>query len=173
MDSVMTFFEALFTFLFGVALPSWDVYSDLYFALTLIIPRCNHINNLVNDYDSLNKTACTEIGEYYGHPNFAIAMLMPVLLTMLFILPHWWHNEKKTPLGNKIFTFALVLLQFYPQWKMLNVIYIGFWKKDANWKEEKENLLRNVGGLGKFLKNMYSYLYLNLHYRCISFQNPS
>ena len=39
-DSVMSFFDALFTFLFGVALPSWDVYSDMFFSLTLIIPRC-------------------------------------------------------------------------------------------------------------------------------------
>ena len=54
MESVMTFFEALFTFIFGVGLPSWDVYSDLIFALTLAIPRCydyedylyyeNHLN---------------------------------------------------------------------------------------------------------------------------------
>ena len=78
---------------------------------------------------------------------------MPVLLAMFFILPHWWNNEKKTTRWNKIFTFALVLLQFYPQWKMLNVLYMGLWKKDAKWKEEKEKLQRNVGSLGKFLKN--------------------
>ena len=40
MDSVMSFSDALFTFLFGVGLPSWDVYSDLIFASTLAIPRC-------------------------------------------------------------------------------------------------------------------------------------
>ena len=40
MDSVMSFPETLFTFLFGVGLPSWDVYSDLIFALKLAIPRC-------------------------------------------------------------------------------------------------------------------------------------
>ena len=129
-----------------------------------------YILSTITDYQNLkklseaypkNKTLCTAAGGlFYGHPNFALAMLMPVLLTMLFILPHWWHNEKKTTLYNKIFTFALVLLQFYPQWKMLNVTYIGFWKKDANWKEEKENLLRNVGGLGKFLKKMYYQLNL-------------
>ena len=39
-DSVMSFSDALFTFLFGVGLPSWDVYSDLIFALTLVSPRC-------------------------------------------------------------------------------------------------------------------------------------
>ena len=42
MDSVMSFSDALFTFLFGVGLPSWDVYSDVIFALTLAIPRCYH-----------------------------------------------------------------------------------------------------------------------------------
>ena len=41
-DSVMSFSEALFTFLFGVGLPSWDVYSDLIFAFTLAKPRCNY-----------------------------------------------------------------------------------------------------------------------------------
>ena len=39
-DSIMSFPDALFTFLFGVGLPSWDVYSDVIFALTLAIPRC-------------------------------------------------------------------------------------------------------------------------------------
>ena len=118
----MTFSDALFAFLFGVGLPSWDVYSDMIFAVTLAIN---------------------------GHPNFSLAMLMPVLLAMLFILPHWWNNEKKTTSCNKIFTFALVLLQFYPQWKMLNVLYIGLWKKDAKWKEEKERVQGNIGSLGK------------------------
>ena len=41
-DSVMSFFDALFTFLFGVALPSWDVYSDVIFGYTLSNPRCNY-----------------------------------------------------------------------------------------------------------------------------------
>merc|ERR1712079_458141 len=73
-----------------------------------------------------NETLCIAVGgKFHGHPNFALAMLMPVLLTMLFILPHWWTNEKKTTSCNKIFTFALVLLQFFPQWKMLNVLYLG------------------------------------------------
>ena len=100
-----------------------------------------------------NETLCTAAGAlFHGHTNFAIAMLMPVLLAMLSIVPHWWNNEKKTTSCNKIFTCALVLLQFYPQWKMLNVLYMGLWKKDAKWKEEKERLQRNIGSLGKFFK---------------------
>ena len=41
-NSVMTFSDALSIFLFGVALPSWDVYSDVIFGYTLAIPRCNY-----------------------------------------------------------------------------------------------------------------------------------
>ena len=41
-DSVMTFSDAISIFLFGVALPCWDVYSDLIFAYRLTIPRCNY-----------------------------------------------------------------------------------------------------------------------------------
>ena len=89
-------------------------------------------------------------------------MLMPVLLAMLFILPHWWNNEKKTTSCNKIFTFALVLLQFYPQWKMLNVLYIGLWKKDAKWKEEKERFQENIGSLGKFF--IKKSLFIGIHF---------
>ena len=50
-DSVMSFPDALFTFLFGVGLPSWDVYSDLIFALTLVSPRCNHYDETYLYYE--------------------------------------------------------------------------------------------------------------------------
>ena len=121
-----------------------------------------------------NETLCSTIGgSIYGHPNFALAMLMPVLLAMLFILPHWRNNEKKTTLCNKIFTFTLVLLQFYPQWKMLNVLYMGLWKKDIKWKEEKERLQGNIGSLGKlFEKGLYSFALYKVIINCI-FQSPS
>ena len=36
----MSLLDAIFTFFFGVCLPSWDVYSDFVSAFTLIIPRC-------------------------------------------------------------------------------------------------------------------------------------
>ena len=103
------------------------------------------------DENPYNETLCIAGGgSFESHPKFGIAMLMPVLLAMFFILPHWWENEKKTSNFNKIFTFILILFQFYPQWKMLQVLYWGLWKKDLKWKEAKENLQRNVGSLGKF-----------------------
>ena len=39
-EPVMSVMDALFTLLFGVCLPTWDVYSDFISAFRLIIPRC-------------------------------------------------------------------------------------------------------------------------------------
>ena len=54
-DSVMSFPDALFTFLFGVGLPSWDVYSDVIFAYTLTIPRCNDYITYVSNIQYYEK----------------------------------------------------------------------------------------------------------------------
>ena len=111
-----------------------------------------NIKTLIEE-NPYNEIFCTAGGgSVYGHSKFGIAMLVPVLLAMCFILPHWWKNERNTTLFNKTMTFIFVLFQFYPQWKMLQIIYLGLWKKDVKWKEEKENFQRNVGSLGKFFE---------------------
>ena len=103
-----------------------------------------------SDIDIFNETICAEIeGEWGTHANFAIAMICPILLSMAFLLPQWWQFEKNTSMLNRIWTFILVLIQFWPQWKMLQLLYMGLWKKDPDWEKEKQKLKRNVGCLGK------------------------
>ena len=103
-----------------------------------------------SDIDIFNETICAGIeGEWGTHANFAIAMICPILLSMTFLLPQWWKFEKDTSMQNRIWTFFLVLIQFWPQWKMLQLLYMGLCKKDPDWEKEKEKLKRNVGCLGK------------------------
>ena len=66
-DSVMSFPEALFTFLSGVGLPSWDVYSDIIFALTLAIPRCYdyRANRYYEKYQNWSRKYIIYRGNYY------------------------------------------------------------------------------------------------------------
>ena len=125
--------ELFFAFLFGVGLPSWDVYSDLGLIYALLTGN---------------------IGRE-SHPKFAIAMFCPILLNMVFIIPQWWKFERKTNTKNKIWTFLLVLIQFWPQWKMIQVLYMGLIKKDSEWIKEKEKIQRNVGNLGKNLEIIF------------------
>ena len=76
-------------------------------------------------------------------------MLFPVILSTVFTLPQWWRIEGKSQIKNKIVTFILILLQLWPQWKMLQILYLGLIKRDENWKQEKDKLMRNIGYLGE------------------------
>ena len=39
-EPVMSAIDTIVTLLFGICLPTWDVYSDFIFAFKLIIPKC-------------------------------------------------------------------------------------------------------------------------------------
>ena len=41
----MSHTDALFMFLFNVCLPTWDVFTDLFFSYTLLQPICNEYYN--------------------------------------------------------------------------------------------------------------------------------
>ena len=106
----------------------------------------------------MNETECNAtngIGKFESHPNFAVAMLLPVLMATISLLPQWWRVEKSTSTLNKVFTFLLVLTQFWSQYKMLQILYTGLVKKDPNWKKDKETFLRNFGTLGRYICNTY------------------
>ena len=102
-----------------------------------------------------NETICKSVGgSFYGHSKFGYAMLIPVFLSMFFITIQWWNNERKTSYKNKIGTFSLVLLQFYPQWQMLKVLKLGLWNIDVGWREKKEEIVKNLGSLGNANSNI-------------------
>ena len=46
-ERVMSIVDMLVTFVFGVCLPSWDTYSDLVLAYTLIRPTCRKFKSYI------------------------------------------------------------------------------------------------------------------------------
>ena len=105
--------------------------------------------------NSYNETICKSVGgSFYGYSKFGYAMLIPVFLSMFFITIQWWNNERKTSYKNKIGTFFLVLLQFYPQWQMLKVLKLGLCNIDIKWREKKEEIVKNLGSLGNKNSNI-------------------
>ena len=129
----MPFTDAISIFIFDICLPTWDVFSDLIFAFTLITPQYYEYSKSVE-----------------SHPKFGIAMLVPMLFTTLFILREWWNMEKNTSMKNKIFTFVMVIFQIYPQWKAGKILQMGIFQKQTKWREEQDKIERNLGFLGKF-----------------------
>ena len=88
-------------------------------------------------------------GEFYNHIYFGISMLVPVLLSTLFIIPHWLREEK--PKKRLLKTLPLIVFQLYPQFKAAEILYLGLFKKDSLWKSKKEALQKEVGCLGNSL----------------------
>ena len=147
----MSAMDGVTTMVFGIGLPSWDVYSDIFFAYTLMKVECRYWSGAVYPHKIINdETECKKLGHfvgYYGHTKFGILALSPVFFSFLFTLSHWWKLE-----GNwkkRLMSLPFLLLQCWPQYRMARILYLGLWKKDKMWRSEKETMERNVGCVGR------------------------
>ena len=118
-DGKMKWSEALLIIAFAVLLPFWDVYSDLLF-----------MGNLF----------------YMGHPKFASMMLCPILLSTLCLIPHWWRTEANW--SHRLATFPYLILQLWPQYRMIRILILGLWKNDPQWRREKLDIEKNASSIG-------------------------
>ena len=107
---------------FGVILPSVDQGTDYNSAVNLIIDQRVRVRK-------------------YGY-----AMLAPILLMTFFSLRQWWRLEKS---WNRLWTLPLVLLQVFPQYRALRILYLGLRKK-ASWRAEKDVYDRDLTSLGMY-----------------------
>ena len=132
---LMKLSDFLINSFFGVVLPTADVVTDLIFAIKL----------LTGFADQNGKS----------HPKFGIAMLCPIFLSMSFILYQWYQTEYRSTKSKiyKILTCVMVIVQFYPQFKTLEIIWHGYLWRDPefNWKNEKTKLMMNIGFLGMYI----------------------
>ena len=119
-DDKMGLMDAGTLILFGIILPTTDVYSDLAFITKL-----------------LSK----------GHINYALSMLAPVILSFLLLIPHWLRIEKtaKKRLGSLLF----VILQIWPQTQAAKIVKMGLYDKNPLWRSKKDSMERDISSVGK------------------------
>ena len=136
--------DAAVIIIFCVFLPFFDVYSDILIIYTLFRPRC-YKSSTVLAY--VIKRQCLDNGgEFHAHPNFGWAMISPVFISFMFTIPHWIKQEEHWK--QRFQTLPFLLLQVYSPMKLVQILYIGLWKKDKNWKVKKEALEKEIGCLG-------------------------
>ena len=82
---------AILLIIFGIVLPTFDNYSDLIFSHSL----------LTGNYESWI-TPTPEPQPIYGS-----VILIPILVTTLFVIPHWLKREDSTK--KRLLTFPLLL----------------------------------------------------------------
>ena len=125
--------DALLIAIFILGLQSFDTYSDISLSYKLQSVK-KHEDNDSSEIEILNLA-----GQI---------MLCPVVLSVLLTIPHWWKGESSSK--RRILTFPLILLSFYPQYRVLRILFFAFVDKDSDIAWE-ENLLfeENVGFVGK------------------------
>ena len=131
---------AILMTVFGILLPSVDVYSDSYFSFKMFT------------YDGLarrfNITASRWEKQQVGsQPVYGTVMLIPILISTLFTLYHWWRLETK--FWHKLLTLPLVLVQFWTQYRTIRILILGLWYQISSWRKEKKVFDKDLGSLGK------------------------
>mgnify|MGYP001274044925 CR=1 FL=1 len=114
--------ELCILIIFGILLPSFDVYSDIAFSISLFF-------------------GSHDLGQLWGS-----IYVIPIVLTTIFMIPKWWKREKT--LKQKLFTFPLLIGQLWPHWEALKVVQM-IWTSNNQWREEKKKLELEVSSLGK------------------------
>ena len=91
---------------------------------------------------------------YQGYNEYAAMMTIPLMLNYLFMSYKWWSMENAS---NKKWSWVLVLLQLWQQWKALKIIYKIF-KKDVRAGEEKKRMLKELSSIEPFFESVPSTL---------------
>ena len=81
-----------------------------------------------------------------GHPRFAFTMTIPILLSFMFLVPHWLKSEAS--LKEKIYSFPFLIAQIWPQIKVIELIILGR-SGNPTWQAKEKSIQREVSSVGK------------------------
>ena len=107
----------------NVVLPTADIYTDVRLVITLM---------------------------KRGHYMFGLSLIAPIFLNCSVTWFSWWKMEK---LQVKKWTWILVILQIWPQYRAMRVIFL-FLKGNPKAINKKADIDRDLGGLEPFLESV-------------------
>ena len=86
---------------------------------------------------------------YLGcHYRYAMSMMIPLLLNLIFTCFKWWSFEKKK---NKWWSSILVILEFWQPWRAMKIVYL-LYKNDNQAQAKKKEFMREVLSIEPFLE---------------------
>ena len=120
----------------GVVLPTIDSYSDIFMTYKVYTFEPSDIDWCDRQYPG-----------HDGDQKYVVALITPPIISWLFITFQWFRLEVGAK--RKLLTLPLLLLQIYPQWRALRVLYYGKWKKKRGWQRMKEEWETEICNLGE------------------------
>ena len=140
-----SYFDGFTTFVVGVLLPTIDIYLDVTCIELLLTIERNESDHVTAD---LNKGILKEFG---------MMMILPLILNTLLTLPHWFVSEKTWP--RRLITFILVILQLYPQYRSIRILWLSFCRKNLTQSKKEQTLVgTSISHVGKYT---YSIVYVS------------
>ena len=114
--------DAIVLIIFGIILPTTDVYSDINFSIKLY---------------------------QFGQPRYAWSMLTPVFMSFLFMIVHWLRME--STLKKRLISLPFLILQIWPQAQVVKLLKMGLYEKNPQWRKRKDSMEREMSSVGKRL----------------------
>ena len=141
----MSWAVAVIMLISGVFLPTLDVYSDLYFTSWLFHGNYYNLHyNMTTERYEQCETMVTP------HNRFGAAMLTPFILSWILVARQWHKNE--CGMIKKLKTLPFMVLQVYPQYRALRVLFYAKWKRQNGWQKMKHEWESGITHIGKLLE---------------------
>ena len=134
-----THFDAFLLILTEIVLPSVDVISDL----LLIIQLTTYEYVPTSEYDNCNNPTYNCL----DYNTLGFMMMIPLILSTILMIPHWWKNEETRK--QKGLTAPLLLLQCWPQYRALRILWLKYFKKNMPSSVQELRVIKGtVGNIG-------------------------
>ena len=114
--------DVIIFMIFGLILPTTDIYSDISFAVKLF---------------------------WNNHPRYTWSMLTPVILSFLFMIVHWLRMESSVK--KRLKSLPFLILQIWPQVQVCKILKMGLYSKNPQWRQRKDSMDREISSVGKYL----------------------
>ena len=147
MDDLISNFEIIMLIVFGMLVPTGDNYSDIWLSYTYFsgtyVPAGKFIYIWNETLSMAEKVPIVPIQQ----PIYGLMTLLPVLVSFLITTIHWYQTEKSP---NRCWTLPLLLTQIWPQYRTARILWL-YKKGDSRWKNEKEQVEKQLSAIGKFV----------------------
>ena len=134
-EEIMTKMDALLLIAFNIFLPTFDVYSDIVLSVGFI--------------------RGTKDKRGIHHPKFGLAILTPVFLSFLFLIPQWLKIEDNKQ--KRLKTLPLLFMQIWPQYRVVKLLYYGF-KRNPKYANKKAIYDKDLSSIGEKILDYIGWL---------------
>ena len=154
--SIKTFFMSI---VFGILLPTSDIVTDILACLSAMTLYEFHLSEFPTEMRCYERSGICDPKTIAHVTIMGCLMILPMIANICFGVRHWYSDAEKKAASKR--AIPLVLAQFYPQWKLIQLLK-KHWKTvdktEENKKQfEKEKLKweQDVGLLEPLLESVF------------------